>query len=195
MFKKLLFIALIGGGSWQAWNHHAANASAMLAPDDPVQNDLLVEQSFDFNGYRITPLADFKVKARVLSATSYNGDREAELAPVDLALGWGPMSVGNVLGKLNISQSNRRYYVTWSGEPPAAQQTLQTHSANMHMIPTSPALRQQLEKVRADDIVEFDGQLVYIQTGTGWSWRSSTTREDTGDGSCEVVMLKSLRVQ
>ncbi len=195
MLKRIVVIALIAWGSWYGWQRHAANAAVMLAPDDPVQADLVVANPFDFHGYRITPLADFKVKARVLSATSYSAGREADLSPVDLALGWGPMSEGNVLGKLDISQADRRYYYRWSGEPPVAQQTIETHSANMHIIPADATVRQQLEKAHAGDVVEFEGQLVAIQAPDGWHWQSSTTREDTGDGACEVVLVKSLKVR
>ncbi len=192
--KKILLFALLAWAGWHWWSTHAARAAVMLAPDDPVQTDLVAASPFAFNGYQVTPLADFHGAARVLSAASYRSGREAELAPVDLALGWGPMSVGDVLGKMSISQHDRRYYYSWQGELPIAQGDVVTHSANMHMIPQDAAVQRELERVRADDVVEFDGQLVAIQAADGWQWRSSTTRSDTGDGACEVVLLKSLRV-
>ncbi len=194
MLKNLLVIALLAWGGWHLWSQRAAQAEVMVAPNDPQQTDL-APAVFDFYGYQITPLADFQVEARVLSTASYQAGREAELAPVDFALGWGRMSVGRVLDRLRINQHDRRYFYSWSDEPPLPPDEIVTHSANMHMIPFDAAVKQQLERVRAGDVVQFEGQLVAIQSADGsWHWRSSTRRDDTGDGACEVVLVKSIQV-
>jgi hypothetical protein len=43
---------------------------------------------FRLKAATLTPLAGFSIDARVLSRRDYRSDREAELSPVDLALGW-----------------------------------------------------------------------------------------------------------
>jgi hypothetical protein len=195
MLKRLLVIALIGYGAWHYWHtrpiHHAPG---VVAPADPQQFDIENGTAFEFKGYHFTPRARFKVQARVLGAEHYRMGREAELAPVDLALGWGPMSDDQVLGRLKISQGNRFYYYSWEKEPPIPPQEIVTHSANMHMIPADSGIEKRLASVRRGNIVEFDGQLVWIQADDGWRWQSSLTRTDMGNGACEVVLVKDIQV-
>ncbi len=191
--KRLLILALIAAGGWHYWTRHAANETVMVAPDDPEQVDLVDASPFDYNGYQITPLADFRVKARVLSTASYKEGHESEVSPVDFALGWGPMSVGKVIHALDISQADRRFYWRWQDAPPIPEHDIITHASNMHMIPADDAVAKQLRHVSTDDLVELDGQLVYLK-GRDWEWRSSTSREDTGDGACEVVLVRSIQV-
>ena len=58
----------------------------------------------------LTPLAAFVLDARVLHRENYHYDSAAALIPVDLAVGWGPMSDQAVLDHLKISQASRFYY-------------------------------------------------------------------------------------
>ena len=166
-----------------------------VAPRAPVQVNLHpAGEPIRVRDCVITPLARFRVTARVLSATHYSFDREAELAPVDLALGWGPMSDNAVLEDLHISQMARFY--TWSGrELPLEPEQITANSANMHMIPADAAVRRTLLRVRKNDIVEFSGYLVSIRSEDGWIWSSSMSRTDSGDGACEVVWVDSLGVR
>lgn len=196
MIKRLLLAALVGYGAWQYWHTRpVSHASGVLAATDPKQYDLDGASAFDIKGYRVTPLARFKVEARVLGVERYRMGREADLSPVDLALGWGPMSDDSVLARLKISQGNRFYYYSWENEPPIPPQEIVTHSANMHMIPADRAIEERLDAARPGQIVEFDGQLVAIQASDGWQWRSSLTRTDSGNGACEVVLVKALQVR
>jgi len=131
------------------------------------------------------------VEARVLGAKHYSIDREADLAPVDLALGWGPMSQQGVLDALSISQSGRFYY--WRTENfPIPRRDIETNSANMHFIPANQDIEKQLKEIDAGDQVKFKGYLVKIDADDGWRWMSSITREDTGGGACELVLVDDI---
>jgi hypothetical protein len=59
----------------------------------------------------------------------------------------------------------------------------------MHMIPANDTVAQALADVRKHDHVRIDGWLVEADAPDGWRWRSSTTRDDTGGGACEVVYV------
>lgn len=59
------------------------------------------------NGDTIKPLARYEITARALSKECDRWDRGDNLAPVDLAVGWGPMADSDVLDKKKISQGNR----------------------------------------------------------------------------------------
>lgn len=137
----------------------------------------------------LAPLAGFSVDARVLSRQDYSAGREADLSPTDLALGWQAMTDDAVLSQLEINQSGRWYHYRWRGEPPIAPRQIARSSANMHMIPADAATAKALRAVRRDDRVRIDGWLVEAQSPDGWRWRSSTSRDDTGQGSCEVIYV------
>ena len=144
---------------------------------------------FRLEAAELQPLAGFSVDARVLSREDYLAGRESDLSPTDLALGWDRMRETSVLDRLEISQSGRWYQYRWQGEPPLPPREIARSSANMHMIPADRTVAAALARIDAGDRVRIDGWLVEAVTPDGWRWRSSTTREDTGGGACELVYV------
>ncbi|RNF84153.1 hypothetical protein [Montanilutibacter psychrotolerans] len=160
---------------------------------EPLQSPVPSSLSpFLLKAATLTPLAGFSIDARVLSREDYSLGREADLSPTDLALGWGRMREDAVLDQLSISQSGRWYNYRWANQPPLPPYEIASSSANMHMIPADQATADALKDVRAGDRVRIDGWLVEAQAPDGWHWRSSTRRDDTGDGACEVIYVCSL---
>jgi hypothetical protein len=140
----------------------------------------------------LEPLAGFSIDARVLSREEYRMGREADLSPTDLALGWKRMREDDVLSRLDISQSSRWYNYRWQDQPPLPPDEIARSSANMHMIPATDDVAATLARVRKGDRVRIDGWLVEATAADGWRWRSSTTRDDSGGGACEVVYVCSI---
>ncbi len=178
-------------------SQHAARTPApgVLAPADPVQVDIAHGTPFQDGEFTITPLADFSLTARVLSRADYSWDRAAALSPTDFAFGWGAMSDTKVLAGLDISQSGRWYFYRWnSPQPPIPLPEIIRSSANMHMIPANDTVRAQIKRVRVGEVVHLEGELIQARGKDGSTWRSSMTREDSGDGACEVVYVRKLAV-
>ena len=148
----------------------------------------------DEAGYTIEALAEYEVSARVLSARSYSDDREADVSPVDLALGWGQMADREMLSQLQVTQRDRWYFVRWRGAPIRAADVI-ANSANTHLLPADEEVAEQLERVGEGDIVHLRGYLVSVEAEDGWHWESSLSRFDTGDGSCEVLWVESVEVE
>ncbi len=190
--KKLLALALLVAAGWLYWHQPAATWRGMPAAQDPVQLASGLPKPFQVEGYTITPLARYAVTAVVLSRDRYRNDRGAALAPVDLALGWGPMSVASVINGLSFSQSGRWYEYRWSGEPPLDPGLIATHSANTHCLPADAEVRRRLLEVKNHELVTMEGYLVEVNGSDGYRWRSSLTRDDTGAGACEVFWITSL---
>ena len=193
---RWLFIALIALGAWQHW--HARPVMALpgrIAPADPTQTSPAKRAIYRVGNYELQPLADFAIEARVLGKEVYHADRESDLAPVDLALGWGAMSDSAVLDKLSISQSGRFYAYRWSEAPPLPPQEIVSHSANMHLVPASATIEKQIKAVRPGQVVRIRGQLIEATAPDGWRWRSSLTREDSGAGACELVRVDEISVR
>lgn len=192
---RLLTILIVAAAIWHFVVRDAPPAAlgpGVHAAEMPIQSRDADADSFELNGYRITPLADFSIKAKVLSREDYRYDREADLSPMDLALGWGPMSDEQVLGNISISQSGRWY--RWSTPKyPIPRRDIETHSANMHMIPADDHVADVLDGIREGQIVQMEGYLVRVDGKDGWQWISSLTRDDTGARACEVVYVKRVR--
>ena len=196
-WKLIAFIALVGYGCYQYFSQQPVSRGAgVVATQQPSQQPMQNssdKQAFNHNGYQITPLDDFSIEARVLAAKDYNFGREADLSPVDLALGWGSMSDEAVLKDIKISQSNRFYF--WRVESfPIPRKDIETQSANMHMIPADSQVERTLKSVRPGQVVKLTGYLIEAKADDGWRWKSSLTRNDTGNGACEVVFVKTLSV-
>ena len=104
------------------------------------------------------------------------------------------MADPQVYKQLSIRQSNRWYYWRYENEPPIPRREIETHSANMHIIPANKAVAQQLSKVDDNDLINLKGQLVEVSANDGWVWRSSLSREDTGNGACELFLVESIQI-
>jgi hypothetical protein len=150
---------------------------------------------FMFDDYLVTRRARFEIRARVLSTEPYYMGRTADLSPIDLALGWGVMSDQSVLDKIDISQSGRWYRTRYDLPSPVPEQVIIYSSSNMHMIPARKDIGRSLKRLRAGDIVTLKGYLVDVDHDSGWMWRTSMSRTDSGDGACEIVYVESLSVE
>ena len=194
--RKLLFGLLIITAGWTLYQRtgQVQLGPGVMAPAEPQQQMLQTPITQQVDAYQLTELASFKITAKVLAKKNYSFDRGAKLSPTDLALGWGRMSDETVLEQIKISQSGRFYFWRVAAFP-IPQREIETHSANMHVIPENISVKYALGKVRPGDIVEMSGSLVNVlSTDNQWRWRSSLTREDTGGGACELIWVKSLRI-
>lgn len=190
--KKWLILAVMIAAGWWYFHEPPARWRGIPAARDPVQLAQPLPAPFAHGDYTITPLARYTVTAVVLSRERYRLDPGAELSPVDLALGWGPMSTAIVLNDLSISQSGRWYEYQWASEPPLNDDQIGTHSANTHCLPASDDVRRQLLAVKRHDLVTLDGYLVEVNGTGGYRWHSSLSRTDTGGGACEVMWITQI---
>jgi len=192
--KPLIIVAVIVFGVYYFTKDNSVYLGpGVFAPDEPLQTNLETPETFRFKNYNITLLAQFSIKAKVLSKENYKHGRESDLSPTDLALGWGRMSDEAVLKNIKISQSGRWY--RWRvKEFPIPKREIETHSANMHIIPATGGVEDILKRVKKGQIIEIEGYLVNINGDDGWSWHSSLTRNDTGNHACEVVYVENLLI-
>ena len=195
--RKLLIAAaalLLLLGVLKHRQHSAVHPGpGVLAAEAPVQVDLPHGVQLQKGDTTLTTRANFDITARVLSHKDYSSGDGADLVPVDLALGWGRMSDSTVLANIDISQSGRFYY--WHvKEFPIPRREIETSSANMHMIPADPGVKQQLEHVRTGQVIHLEGFLVDASRPGGWHWKTSMTRNDTGAGACELIYVESVAI-
>ena len=166
-----------------------------LVADDPKQVNLERAAPFAREGVQITPRAEFDAEVRVLSRERYWLGTLAKVAPLDIAVGWGPMSDSAVLAHLDISQSGRFYFWHYNEQPPIAPESIVTHSANWHLVPASGGVWKVLRDLRVGSVVRLQGKLVDIETADHATIKTSLTRDDSGAGACEVIYVESATVR
>lgn len=190
----LVFLILLSAFTYQHWRSQQEKFYAgAVAPAVPVQQAVLNPHDISYKEYIIKPQAAFEIKALVLSAHRYYWERGAELVPVDLALGWGPMSDGDILKDIAISQGNRWYFFSYQ-KAPIPHSDIISHSGNMHLIPSTDEVAKEIGRAHKGSVVEFKGYLVNVSAADGWHWNTSQSRTDTGGGSCEVVWVEEFKI-
>jgi hypothetical protein len=172
-------------------------ASGVLAKAEPAQTPIDRATPLEKNGFAIKPIARYEITARVLSKESYRWDAGAKLVPVDLTIGWGPMSDSAVLSRIDITQGNRWYnsHIPKVSEFPVSMDEINRHVANMHLIAADNTVAKQIRNVRPGKIVNMRGYLVEVSGKDGFTWRSSLSREDSGGGACELMWVESFSVE
>jgi hypothetical protein len=161
-----------------------------LAPDIPEQQLLDRAQTIEVGEFTLQPRARYRIEARVLSAERYRTDAGAALAPIDLALGWGPMSDTDTLRHFKVTQGARFYTIYPDGQAIDIPTALRA-SANVHLIPANDQVRQLLYGARVGHVVALEGYLVSASRDDGFTWNTSLTRDDTGNGACELFYVQS----
>jgi len=165
--------------------------AGVTAPDQPKQTSLSVIKKWESDEFYFNALAEYQIKARVLSRNNFSIGKESEISPFDLALGWGPMSDQSVIDKIDISQSNRWY--RWRADVlPIPAREISLNSANVHIIPKDETIQDKFDDVYSGSLIEMKGYLVEITTADGWRWKSSLKRDDTAGGSCELFWVEDL---
>ena len=196
--KKILIVVLLllAGMAYRDWSSREIEyPPGVLVSELPRQIDVNGLATVTLDEYELTSRAEFEIRARVLSRKNYSWGSEADLSPVDLALGWGVMSDQAVIDQIEISQSSRWYYTRYQLPAPISDAEIIQNSGNMHIIPAQSRIEKKLKQVRVGDIVRLRGRLVDIDHPSGWHWRTSLSRDDTGGGSCEIVYLEDIEIE
>lgn len=194
-FLVVVFLIFAVGSSFYLFRspEEIIHQPGVLVYDDPIQKNISEPKTWEKNEFNFRALTEFHIKARVLSLTYYSSGKEGKISPVDFALGWGQMSDQAVLDRIKITQRNRWYF--WKTDAyPIPHKEIISSSANMHILPASDKVEKLLDDVYKGSIVEIKGYLVEVRDKSGWRWKSSLSRDDTGDGSCEVVWVEELKI-
>lgn len=197
-----LVVVLLAASVWGAWNWwtHEREVSVppgVVAPAEPVQMMLDPPPQFAARDHVFVARATYAITARVLRKESYHVDGGADLAPLDLGLGWGAMSDTAVVRQLEFSQMGRFFY--WRPRDattfPLSPQDTNVHAAQVHAIPADAAVERRLRTLRPGHVVTLRGYLVDIRGPHGFAWNTSLRRDDSGDGACEIMWIREVTVE
>ena len=182
-----------------------ASHRAVAGIREPIQTEASGQTTMIKSGYTLTleHLYKYDIEALVVHAHDYNGLSVGDrLSPRDLALAWGIVAEKNDLVDFHWDQAGRWY--SWRVNsydelaPVGGESDVNRHSANTHIIPANSSVKWEITKIMPGDHIRLKGYLVSIygenSKGSTFTWSSSTTREDTGDHSCEVMYVESVEV-
>jgi hypothetical protein len=117
----------------------------------------------------------------------------------DLCVVWGENAISGVYERLKFSHGE---FTCFAKPKDRSDQTLLKDFkleglANNHLLPKDDEIYQQVKESKVGDQVYFKGHLVEyeVETPEGKAKRgTSTTREDRGNGACEVVFVEEFEV-
>lgn len=173
---------------------------------DPIQAAVTTSEKINFkNGdydYVATPLYDYKIAGVILSKYDYNpDDSDAEkVIRYDLCMAWGQNVSDKVYLSSNISfsQSNRFCNFYYSGSTSFRSD----QASNNHLVTMDDEVLRILKTINRGDEVVITGKLINMTAGNAnksdannlKSWTTSTDRQDTSSGACEVIYVESIQV-
>jgi len=180
MNSRVLWILVLGAAGFGVWQHFSPYWNP---PPIPFENP----------AYQLTPVASHSITGAVLSSKHYRSGEGSAVMPVDLAMAWGPMADPVKYRRLDISQRERFYY--WKADAQTladlGRESIESNTANIHCVPASEEIREALFRIQRDERVTLKGQLVDI-TGPDRNWSTSRSRNDTGPGACEILLVEEI---
>lgn len=145
----------------------------------------------------ISKKAEYVLRGIPVSIKGYAGDSwRGKFSPCDVAAVWGELVAGDTYKKLKWSQSGRWYFWHYGDDFGHDNTFVARYSSNNHMIPATENLRRALRRMKRLVPFEASGFLVGITARRGdnnYWWNSSMSLNDSGDGSCEVLYVTSLK--
>ena len=179
------------------------------ATNQPVQKEILNMEEIEFkkDGYlwQLTPLYDYEISGLVVGRMNYqifSINRYSNLLPIDLGLIWGSNVANKVYQdkRIKFKQDSRWCWVRWDGD---AVFNLNEFSNN-HLLTKEKDLSNEAKKVNRGDQIRIKGKLVNIiatpledneiSGQNNIMWKSSTTREDSGAGACEIIYVEDIEI-
>jgi hypothetical protein len=161
-----------------------------------TSNEPIIKKNED-SEFTITPVAEYKVSAVMVSRKRYHDGWHAEVAPVDLALVWGKLAETEYDKYITYSQSDRWYFYEYKAGCPFNNFSVIPHSANNHIIPADENIYKAIKTIKKKQKVLLEGFLVNVKgryKGENFLWNSSLKRTDSGNGSCELFYVKKVRI-
>lgn len=166
----------------------------------PVQVDIKGKKEIKHSGkegeVELLRRAEYELKGVVKSKKKYS-DFASQISEYDLTIAWGDLNKDEIDKFINYSQSGRWYYYKYSYESPVNADYISKHSANIHIIHKNNEVLNQVKKINEGDHIILKGYLVDVDfknTNNVPLWKTSRTRNDTGDGACEIMYVEEVTI-
>lgn len=188
-------------------NYRSVEEINEAAYNEPVQTEVLAPYpiSFEKDGfkYKLTPLYNYEINGLVLSRLIYDVwyslKKTDSVFSVDLCIAWGDNLKSKVYQNksLKFSQNMRFCWFKWSEPVPINENEI----GNNHLVINSDEMDKIAKNILPGDQVKITGKLVNVEAvGVGleenekYNWQTSTNRDDTGAGACEVLYVENIEI-
>jgi hypothetical protein len=205
--RRLLWVAIAALVLFLAYKHiymrpsAAASGQEIDVSGEPRQTLLpspeVAPAEFDGKSYLIEKNYRYEIAGEVLSIATYNVAFKSEFYDVDLGLIWGPR-LADLKRRYRFNQGGR--WLFWSSDGPVSDEErhyITAHISNNHLIPAD-GRRDLFKAIRwpsRGDRVRITGYLVNIKDPSGGVVAaSSTSRDDSGAGACEVIWVDEIQI-
>jgi len=149
--------------------------------------------------YRVEPLFSYELYGLVVSYRQHDGESSMHrwsndhLNMADVCVVWSDTAFSPTLRKLKFWNGiftcnvQTRDSVAWS-------HFKMNQLSNNHLISADEFIRDRVGEIRVGDQVRIKGSLVRYGAAGGGLRGTSTTREDSGDGACETILVDELEI-
>ena len=137
----------------------------------------------------IDMLYKYEITGRVTNIEKYNNNEIfSKISPLDVGISWGETANKYNHNKIKYSSiGDRKIYSSYDYD--AVYNSFET--SNNHLIPKNDKIKKYLSLIKRNDYIRIEGYLVNVSTNN-WYTKSSTTRNDTGDGACEIIYVTNI---
>ncbi len=151
----------------------------VLIKSEPQMRPIRDPKPWKVGNREIFPLAQFWMQGRVLCSERYDDDPLSDICPIDIGLGWGPMSDQSVIDQMDFVQGNRmlEYESSDPRRPPPSYSSLWEYVKNVHTLPADNDIKKKVCSVRTGDLLELGGYLIGIKENGQWTYMSSLKKE------------------
>jgi hypothetical protein len=149
--------------------------------------------------YRVEPLYDYELYGLVVSYRQHDGESSMHrwsndhLNMADVCVVWSDNALSPTLRKLDFWNGiftcnvETRDRVAWSNFK-------MNQLSNNHLISADAFIRERVAEIRVGDQIRIKGSLARYGAIGGGLRGTSTTRDDTGDGACETILVEEFEV-
>ena len=149
--------------------------------------------------YRVEPQYSYELYGLVVSYRQHDGESSMHrwsndhLNVADVCVVWSNTAFSPTLSKLDFWNGiftcnvQTRDSVAWSNFK-------MNQLSNNHLISADPLIRDRVAQIRIGDQIRVKGSLARYGAVGGGLRGTSTTRDDTGDGACETILVDEFEI-
>ena len=209
MIKQGLLTLLVALALWAicGYESHVLRPPLGASPQlsqDPLQTPTTTKPFVARRGgerYYIEPVYNYEISGLLVElhdSDSWNDMTHTEgkdfINTRDLCVVWGENLKNDLYRRVKFSHGDWTcYFQAFDGE--TFRLFRQNQISNNHVLPADDAIARAMKSVEIGDQIYAKGMLVnYERSGHPPSRNTSITRDDTGNGACEIIWVSEFKV-
>ncbi len=191
-------------------NHRSVENPLSVLFDEPQQTKIEQAENIKFEkdgfSYDLEPLYEYEINGLVVNRFDYTWfslTRTDNVFPIDLCMTWGNNIKNGTYRDRSVDfrQNGRWCFANWGPDINFDFDEV----SNNHLVIDDKQIEKLAFSINEGDQIRIKGKLVNVEAEnvdgesqkyepTLSSWRSSTNRDDSGGGACEVIYVEELEI-